>query len=358
MANVLRKLERMRLQQQRYGTIGLLSQGSDDTILKTGGGQIMPTGACGINCDVCKLRLLGLCSTCGPGKSPEAQRKLAAQKAAFGGTCTILTCAALNRIDYCLRDCHAFPCENFSAGPYPFSEAFLYMQDRRLDSGPPPLDHNERVIRVPPEYWEALRARDTNTLLNLTLFQVHPSGGLVFHSLREDILVDMKNACLKKQAEDGWRPMDDPLLELITLLYLNHVRSLHPLGRDIVGVKDLKEAHYFKGRHELRLTPLLERYGEDLAGFESAAAYCEGQALDMADKAYRFLPFPRVPLYYLLWKGDAEFKPRISVLFDRTIENVFSGPGIWGLVNLVSFALLKGPRRKFDKCLQSGRHTE
>ena len=45
----------------------------------------MPTGACGINCDVCKLQLLGLCSTCGSGRSQEAQRKLAAQKAAFGG---------------------------------------------------------------------------------------------------------------------------------------------------------------------------------------------------------------------------------------------------------------------------------
>lgn len=309
----------------------------------------MPTGACGINCDVCKLRLLGLCSTCGPGKSTEAQRKLVAQKAAFGGTCSILACAALNRIDYCLRDCHAFPCENFRAGPYPFSEAFLSMQDRRLDGGPPPLDHNERPIRVPPEYWEELRARDRNTLLNFTLFRSHPSGGLVFRFLKEDILVDTENACLKKQVGDVWKGVDDPLLELITLLYLNHVNSLHPLGRDIVSVKDFKAAHYFKGQHELRLAPLLERYGEDLVGFESAAAYCEGQALDMADTAYRFLPFPRVPLYYLLWRGDAEFEPKISVLFDRSIEDCFSASAIWGLVNLVSFALLKGPRRKFDK---------
>ncbi|MFO7601400.1 MAG: DUF3786 domain-containing protein [Candidatus Desulfacyla sp.] len=308
----------------------------------------MPTGACGINCDVCKLRLLGLCSSCGPGRSQEAQRKLSAQKAVFGGTCTILACAAMNRIGYCLRDCHAFPCENFSAGPYPFSEAFLSMQDRRLDSGPPPLDHNDRPIRVPSEFWESLRAKDTNILLNLTLFDRHPSGGLIFRFLREDILVDMENACLKKQAGNDWKTADDPLLELITLLYLNHVSSLHPLGRDIVGVKDLKEAHYFKGRHELRLAPLLERYGEDLSGFESAAGYYEGQPLDMADVAYRFLPFPRVPLYYLLWKGDSEFEPKISVLFDRSIEECFSASGIWGLVNLVSFALLKGPRRKLD----------
>jgi len=298
---------------------------------------------------------LGLCSSCGPGRSQEAQQKLSGQKAAFGGTCTILACAAMNRIDYCLRDCPAFPCENFSSGPYPFSEAFLSMQDRRRDSRPPPLDHNGRPIRVPPDYWGALRARDRKALLNLTLFQPGPSGALIFRFLREEILVDVENACLKTGRGDRWTRLDDPLLELITLLYLNHVKALHPLGRDMVGFKDLKEAHYFKGRHELRLAPLLERYGEDPAGLEAAALYCDGQAIDMADMAYRFLPFPRVPLYYLFWKGDSEFAPKISVLFDRSIEDSLPSPGIWGLVNLVSFALLKGPRRKMEGLIDEGR---
>ena len=32
----------------------------------------MATGACGINCDVCLLKVAGICSTCGAGGSPEA----------------------------------------------------------------------------------------------------------------------------------------------------------------------------------------------------------------------------------------------------------------------------------------------
>ena len=43
----------------------------------------MPTGACGINCDVCKLNLLGTCSSCGPGKSLQAEKKLAAYNQKF-----------------------------------------------------------------------------------------------------------------------------------------------------------------------------------------------------------------------------------------------------------------------------------
>jgi hypothetical protein len=68
--------------------------------------------------------------------------------------------------------------------------------------------------------------------------------------------------------------------------------------------------------------------------------------MEMADSAYRLLPFPRVPLYYLFWQGDEEFAPRISVLFDRSIQEYFAASAIWGLVNRVSTALIKGRRKE------------
>ena len=164
--------------------------------------------------------------------------------------------------------------------------------------------------------------------------------------MQEDLLVDIEDRCLKLCNNDVWEKTDDPLLEMITLLYLNNVNSFHPLSKNIVSAKDLKEAHFFEGAHELKTDPLLERYGNDLEGFAEAAKYLEGKPIDMADAAYLLLPFPRVPLYYLFWKGDEEFEPRISILFDRSIENYFPVAGIWALVNRVSFALLKGPEKK------------
>jgi hypothetical protein len=118
---------------------------------------------------------------------------------------------------------------------------------------------------------------------------------------------------------------------------------LYPLEKEIVGVKDLKEAHFFQGPHALQTEPVLKRYGRDMQGFKKAAKYLEGHPLDMADAAYRLHPFPRIPVYYLFWQGDAEFDPRISVLFDRSIEDVFSADAIWGLVSRVS-TVKKGVR--------------
>lgn len=301
----------------------------------------MPTGACGINCDVCKLKLLEICSSCGHGKSLDAEKKLEAQKRILGGTCPILSCAQMNRIEYCMRDCNSFPCYNFFMGPYPFSQGFLNMQERRRQEKPPAFTPNKTPIEVPPEYWEKLRTRNITTLCNLTLAELHPTGAFVFRSLGTDVLVDRESCCIKRLKGGRWEISDDPLFELITLLYLINVESFYPFGKDIVGPRDLKEAHYFKDHHTLNLSPLLERYGNDLQGFKKAAENLEGRPIDMADVAYMLLPFPRVPLYYLFWEGDEEFPARISVLFDRSIEEIFSASAIWMLVRFVSMVLLK-----------------
>jgi hypothetical protein len=302
----------------------------------------MPTGACGINCDVCKLNLLGTCSSCGSGTSLEAEKKLAAQQRLLGSTCSILACANMNQLEFCMRDCHQFPCGNFRTGPYPFSQGYLNMQERRLKAKPPAYAPDGSRVSVDAVYWDDLLKRDINELCNFTLFERDASGNLKFSFLNENILVDFNDRCLKRKADGDWLKTEDPLLELVTVLYLVNVNGLYPMDRDIVGVKDLKEAHFFQGPHVLRTEPLVRRYGMDLAGFSRTAEHREGKRRDMADIAYRLLPFPRVPLYYLLWEGDDEFEPRVTVLVDRPVENVLAADAIWALINRVTTALLEG----------------
>jgi hypothetical protein len=302
----------------------------------------MPTGACGIDCDACQLRLTGACSTCGPGTSVEAEHKLEAQQRILGSPCPILACARINRIAFCLRDCRMFPCDHFSAGPYPFSQGFLAMQERRRRQPPAPYAPDGSHVTVAREYWDRLRNRDQEVICHRTGFAAPAEGQLAFRFLNVDMRVDARRGCLQRSMNGLWQPAEDRLLELATVLYLINVQDVYPLGRDIVGPKDLKEGHFFQGPHELKTVPLLERYGKDAAGFREAAERLEGEAVDMADAAFRLKPFPRIHLYYLLWEGDDEFPPRMSVLFDRSIEQVLAADAIWGLVTRVSTALLLG----------------
>lgn len=188
-------------------------------------------------------------------------------------------------------------------------------------------------------YWDEVANRERTALCNWTFFDPVGLDRLQFRFLNEDVRVDLAGRCLLRYRQNCWQPDEDPLLTLVVVMYLKNIKAVYPLGQDMVGVKDLKEGHFFAGPHALRTEPLVARFGHTPQAFLKAGAALDGQPLDMADAAVRLLPLPRVPLYFLLWRGDEEFKPRIRVLFDRSIENSLPADAIWALVNRVSCAL-------------------
>ena len=292
----------------------------------------MTTSACGINCQGCQLHVKGLCSTCGPGTSPEGKKKILIQERVLGQPCPILACARLNRITYCLRDCDAFPCENFSRGPYPFSQSFLDMQKRRRRDLKKPASDSGR--QTPDEYWETIQKKNLSELCDHALARQETPDSLTLDFLNTEVRVlPFERRCLLKQ--DGqWQVISHYLLELLILVYLLQVKAGW-LFNETVAVQDLKDATFFKGPHEFKTDLVLERYGYDFEGFQAAAEKLGGVRQQMADISYKLRPFPKIPLYFLFWKGDDEFAPRISILFDRSIDRHLSADAVWGIVNLV-----------------------
>ncbi len=197
------------------------------------------------------------------------------------------------------------------------------------------------IIKVPTDYWDKLKKRNIDELCKLSLAHVYPPEDLLLHFLNEDILIDMENRSIHRLNVNKREKIENPFLELIILVYLLNVSSDDP-SQDIISVRDLKNAHFFQGPHELQTAPLLDLYGNNLERFKSAAESLGGKSLDMAEAAYMLLPFPKIPLYYLLWEGDDEFEPNLSILFDRSIEKHLAADAIWGFVNLVSNYLLSG----------------
>lgn len=298
----------------------------------------MPTAACGINCDVCRLKVQGICSTCGPGTGPEAARKIRIQEQLLGRPCPILACAQMNRIAHCLRDCDAFPCENFTRGPYPYGHGFLDMQKRRHP------DHRETEsssdLQAHAEHWKDLQQKNLSELCDIALARQEDPETLVLDFLHTEIRVHpFQRQCFLKQ-NGQWELIENALLELLVLVYLLQVKPGW-LSNEKIAVQDLKDAQFFQGPHELKTHLLIQKFGHDLAGFRRAAENLGGIRLSMADIAYKLRPFPKIPLFFLLWQGDEEFEPRVSVLFDRSIDDYLSADAIWGLVNLVSKLLAR-----------------
>ena len=299
----------------------------------------MPTGACGINCDVCRLNIDGLCSSCGSGTSPAGQRKLAGQEKLLGAPCAILACAILNRVDYCLRDCDSFPCDNFNTGAYPFSSAYLKMQTRRRTEKNKTLAPYGDSVVVPPEYWEQLRKTNLQQLCPRAAVMTDADDGILVTAFNKEIRVDLKMREIQKGRPNQWRKTADPFLELMLLVYLLNVTD-HPFKNEMVGAQDLQDAQFFQGPHELKTGELAAKFGSHPGRFLKAGLQLGGTGLPVADAAICLRPFPRIPVYYLLWGGDEEFPAKFSILFDRSIDHHLPADAIWGIVSVTTDMLL------------------
>lgn len=79
---------------------------------------------------------------------------------------------------------------------------------------------------------------------------------------------------------------------------------------------------------------LAQKFGANLDGFRHAAQALGGAVLDLADAAYRFTAFPRLPVAVLVWAGDEDFPGQARVLFDAHAGHYLptedlSGIGDW-----------------------------
>jgi hypothetical protein len=260
----------------------------------------------------------------------------------LGAPCPLLACAVEKRMAYCPKDCEEFPCDLFRRGPYPYSKKYLNMQERRRNQEPLYQTPSGNTVTVPVQYWEELNKRAPEEICMNSLAKNHPPAGILLPFLKEYLLVDIENRCLYLQSSGQWARLEKPLLELVCLSYLLH-SGPQPLSQQMVSAKELKTGHFFKGPHELKIQPLLDLYRNDLEGFQKAAERAGGEKLGLADAAYRFVALPKIPLHYLFWKGDEEFDPRLSILFDRSIEFHLAADIIWGLVTLVTDAIMAFP---------------
>ena len=62
-----------------------------------------------------------------------------------------------------------------------------------------------------------------------------------------------------------------------------------------------------------------DRFSNAVGDFQRRCEQTGGEAIPMADAAYRFEMTPRIPVAVLYWRGDEDFPAEAKILYDRTI---------------------------------------
>lgn len=196
-------------------------------------------------------------------------------------------------------------------------------------------------VEVPPEYWERLAAADPAEVSGRALARA-ADGGYDLAFLNQPLFVDPQARRFLDGERNPSPKLERPLLALTVLVYLLSAVEAEEAGEP-VSARDLPAGHFFRGPHALPTHRIVERFGEDMAGFLAAGNALGGVPVDLGDAAVRLAPLPRVPLFLLFWEADEDFPAEASVLFDRSISRHLPPDAIWGLVNLVVDLLVSEP---------------
>ena len=122
-------------------------------------------------------------------------------------------------------------------------------------------------------------------------------------------------------------PVDEHLAILL-LLYLTEAGGRLLEGRWIAFEQISGGAGYigsFRGRV---VGPLLRTFGQRPEALLEAAAGLDGSSLEMGDAAVSLAALPRVPIAFILWRGDDEFAPSASVVFDASVEGYLDAEAV------------------------------
>ncbi len=180
---------------------------------------------------------------------------------------------------------------------------------------PHPLDHGEHQLthRV-ADLRAALRTRDPNRLAALT--EARPADGAILLPFFErEVRVDVPGFIVREADGGEELPMH---VQAMVLFYLATGDGA-PLRDRWVSFADLPDGRIYNQAYQGYTGALLaRRFGDDLETFARAAQAAGGREWPFADRAYRFLALPRVPLLVAAWRGDEDFPSSYRVLFDAS----------------------------------------
>ena len=139
---------------------------------------------------------------------------------------------------------------------------------------------------------------------------------------------------------DGAGTPADVSVAILLLLYLLEATGIPAAGRWISFEQLPGGTGYLASFRGRVVQPILKTFGPQPQRLLDAARVLDGEPLALGDVAARIPALPRVPIAYALWRGDEEFPPGASVVFDASVEGYLDAEVVTVLAELVTRRLV------------------
>jgi hypothetical protein len=129
--------------------------------------------------------------------------------------------------------------------------------------------------------------------------------------------------------------------KILLLHYVVQARGT-PLSGELISFKELSEpAVYYPTFYKRAIRPLVTYFGNEPENLIEMAKALGGRKADYGDVSVTINALPLIPLTLVLWKGDAEFSPESTIMFDRTITDYLPTEDIIILCQNTSWQMVK-----------------
>jgi hypothetical protein len=129
--------------------------------------------------------------------------------------------------------------------------------------------------------------------------------------------------------------------EVLLLHYLNGSKGSRITGQWI-AYQEMPDGRFYLDAFLRRAKiPMVQGFGNQPELLVKLATDAYGaRPLDQGDISVVVQAFPMVPVALILWKGDEEFPPEGTILFDRNISDILSAEDIAWLAGMIIYPLL------------------
>ena len=202
------------------------------------------------------------------------------------------------------------------------------------------LDDFREAFRLASDQLASVNLNRLCSLSGSTLLEnADGSAGIGLSFIHEELIVLTRPEVevLRRQTRE---PV--PLAEkIIVLHYLLTARGDSP-GNNLVTFREVPGgAFYYPAFLKRARDPLVRVFGGEPERILRCGRQLGAESADLGDASVRLMPLPRIPLTLVLWKGDEEFAPEATVLFDRSVGSYLPTEDIAMLSGMVVYRFIR-----------------
>ena len=181
------------------------------------------------------------------------------------------------------------------------------------------------------------------------MIQTAKSGVCTYQSATNQLLIKMLGrdytvSVLEKRITvcDNARQKEAPfLVQLCILSYLLNSKEL-PLSGKLVTAEKLEAGQFFfRGPHLLPTQKLEDSFGGNPDLLYTAIELFDARKKTYGDASVEIFVLSRLPLIFVIWGSDDEFKARASILFDKTASSQMPLDALMAAVTLTIKAMVE-----------------